>query len=77
MTCVRSLTRQRPRRVFQVPMIISDFNEEAAMRAQSIVVHQGLHATDVYLNPFRRPMPRLAADNLLPSCSNAFVFCAL
>ena len=61
-------------------LVVTDFTEEAANLAHGIVESEmkrlGCSRTldKVCMNPFRRPLSSQGADNLLPFCSNGFMF---
>ena len=60
--------------VAQVPIIVTDFCEEAAIRARCVLQHVGGDPTPVSVNPFRSPLRLVASDNNLPSYANGFLF---
>jgi hypothetical protein len=58
-----------------VRVLITDYSEEAALRAAAAVdTAVGAAPGAVALNPLRAPLLRRAADNRLPAASNAFAF---
>lgn len=59
-----------------VPIVFTDYCEEAALRAASMVkVLTGAPlALPLCVNPFRRPASSQGRDNALPSFSNGFMF---
>ncbi|CAD7698714.1 unnamed protein product [Ostreobium quekettii] len=59
-----------------VPLVVTDYCEEAAARAGVVLGALGLRVRSVGLNPFRQPVRDRRAGNNLPSCSNGFVLVA-
>ena len=56
--------------VAQVPIVASDYCEEALVRAASMA---SAFKPEIHLNPFRSPMPQAQHGSRLPSYSNAFM----
>jgi hypothetical protein len=55
-------------------MIVTDFCEEAILRAHSVAKQLSLSASTPEMNPFRSPLRMPQEDNLLPCCPHAFMF---
>ena len=73
------------------PFFVTDLTEEAAVQARALVADAAVRklpkgppsagpgrwdVSDVEANPFRQPLSSRGADNLLPTCSNGFLFSA-
>jgi hypothetical protein len=60
--------------LMQVPMVVSDFCEEAVLRAHSVVQRLSLKASHPEMNPFRSPLRLPQENNLLHCYPHAFMF---
>ena len=73
------------------PLFVTDLTEEAAVQARALVAGAAMRKlptgppgarpgrwdiSEVDVNPFRQPLSSRGADNLLPTCSNGFLFSA-
>ena len=72
------------------PLFVTDLTEEAAVQARALVADAvrklpkgptcagpgHWDVSEVEANPFRQPLSSRGADNLLPTCSNGFIFSA-
>eukprot|EP00879_Flechtneria_rotunda_P007958 GHRR01008337.1.p1 GENE.GHRR01008337.1~~GHRR01008337.1.p1 ORF type:complete len:564 (+),score=163.92 GHRR01008337.1:561-2252(+) len=61
---------------YPVPVLFTDYCEEAAEKSQQLVkqlVGQGFDL-ECYLNPFRQPVPASGHGTRLPACSNCVAF---